>query len=151
MAGRWATKFGRPVKTPFAELTRLTPTAKRVAHARIETPAAIGLPRKRAETIQHVARAVADDGLLLAPGVDPDFARERMLALPGIGEWTAAYVAMRALACPKAFPLGALGLIKAMGMQRRAEIAARTQQWSLWRGYAAMHLWKSLALQHSAR
>ncbi|MFT5450383.1 MAG: AraC family transcriptional regulator of adaptative response / DNA-3-methyladenine glycosylase II [Gammaproteobacteria bacterium] len=151
LAGRWAAKFGRSVQTPFDELTVLTPTAGRVARARIETLAALGLPLKRAETIQHVARAVADDGLLLVPGIDPDITHKRMLALPGIGEWTASYVAMRALAWPDAFPFGDLGLIKAIGMKRPAEIAARARQWSPWRGYAAMHLWKSLALARNAQ
>jgi len=145
LAGRMAEAFGDPVSTPWPELTRLSPDLERIARARVGRIARIGMPGKRAETIRHVARAVCSNELALAPGSDPEVVRERLLAVPGIGEWTASYVAMRALAWPDALPLGDLGIKKALGLTRAADIVARTEAWRPWRAYGAIYLWLSLS------
>lgn len=144
LAGRAAHAFGDAVSTPFAGLTRLSPTPQRLARARVATIAKLGMPGRRAETIRHVARAVVSGDVVLAPGADPEAVGERLEAIPGIGPWTASYVAMRALAWPDAFPHGDLGIHKALGLTRRADIEARTAAWRPWRGYAAIYLWLSL-------
>ena len=145
LAGRFADSFGSEIDTPFDALARTTPSAERIADAKLSKIQAQGLPRKRAETIQAAARAVAENKLLLEPGADPELSRQTLVAIPGIGEWTADYVAMRALDWPDAFPSGDLGVKKALGLSKRKDIIARSQQWQPWRAYATMHLWLSLA------
>jgi AraC family transcriptional regulator of adaptative response / DNA-3-methyladenine glycosylase II len=82
---------------------------------------------------------------LLDPGADIDAALARLKALPGIGDWTAQYVAMRALSWPDAFPSTDLGIRKALGTDNDRRILEHAESWRPWRGYAAMHLWRSLA------
>jgi AraC family transcriptional regulator of adaptative response / DNA-3-methyladenine glycosylase II len=86
-----------------------------------------------------LAAGVADGSLVLDPGADRTQARERLRALPGIGPWTAEYVALRALADPDAWPGTDLVL-------RRAARDLDPDRWRPWRGYAAQHLWTSAAL-----
>lgn len=145
LAGRMAAAFGAPVTTPWPGLTYVSPDVDRISRARVGRIARIGMPGKRAETIRIAAKAVRCGELPLAPGSDPDIVRERLLAIPGIGEWTASYVAMRALAWPDALPLGDLGIKKALGMKSPADITARTESWRPWRAYGAIYLWLSLA------
>jgi AraC family transcriptional regulator of adaptative response / DNA-3-methyladenine glycosylase II len=114
------------------------PSAEAVAEADV---AAIGMPSARAEAIRALARAVADGRLVLEPGADPDATREALLALPGVGAWTADYIGMRALRQPDAFPSGDLGLRRALGIDAR-ELARRAEAWRPWRAYAAMLLWQ---------
>ena len=117
----------------------------RIAAASVDQIAQIGMPGKRAQTIRTVARAAADGELALAPGSDPAVVRAQLIAVPGIGEWTASYVAMRALAWPDALPLGDLGIKKALGLTRPGDITARTQAWRPWRAYGAIYCWLGLA------
>ncbi|MFT4563769.1 MAG: AraC family transcriptional regulator of adaptative response / DNA-3-methyladenine glycosylase II, partial [Gammaproteobacteria bacterium] len=145
LAGRMAAEFGDPITTPWPELTHLSPDVGRIGRADIGRIAKIGMPGKRAETIRLVARAMSAGDLVLAPGTDPDVARDTLIAFPGIGEWTASYVAMRALAWPDALPLGDLGIKKALNLTRAADILARTEAWRPWRAYAAIYLWLSLS------
>ncbi|MBM4383185.1 MAG: DNA-3-methyladenine glycosylase 2 family protein [Deltaproteobacteria bacterium] len=144
-AARLADRFGEALETPHAELSRLTPTAARIAGARVDSIAGIGLTRARAETLRAAARACADGALDLAPGADPERVREALLALPGIGPWTADYVLMRAVAWPDAFPHGDLGLRKALRIDDARAVLERSEAWRPWRSYAALHLWSSLA------
>jgi AraC family transcriptional regulator of adaptative response / DNA-3-methyladenine glycosylase II len=92
-----------------------------------------------------VSRAMAKNPDLLEPGADIEAALNRLKALPGIGEWTAQYVAMRALSWPDAFPSTDLGIRKALGTDDDRRILAHAESWRPWRGYAAMHLWRTLA------
>ncbi|MEK6210584.1 MAG: DNA-3-methyladenine glycosylase 2 [Pseudomonadota bacterium] len=144
LAARFAAAFGEPVDIPFPELRLLMPTAQRVASA---TPAAltkIGVTSARARTLTNVARAMAANPNLLDPGADVEAAIARLKSLPGIGEWTAQYLAMRAFAWPDAFPATDLGIRKALGTDDERKILARAEAWRPWRGYAAMHLWRTL-------
>jgi AraC family transcriptional regulator of adaptative response / DNA-3-methyladenine glycosylase II len=144
-AARLAARFGEAIETPFEGLSRLTPRATRIASARIDAIAASGLTRARAESLRAAARACADGTLDLAPGADPERVREALLALPGVGPWTADYVLMRAVAWPDAFPHGDLGLRRALGGVDARTVLARAEAWRPWRAYGALHLWSSLA------
>jgi|GEM_PF-3115728 len=105
---------------------------------------ALGLTKARTETIRALARTVADGELRLEPGVDVDETIQSLQALPGIGAWTAHYIAMRALGYPDAFPYADLGLMKALGLRKPRDMLAAAEPWRPWRAYAAHHLWASL-------
>ena len=145
LAGRLAGAFGTPVTAASAGLTHLFPTPDVLADADLGR---IGIPRARAATIRALAAAVVDGTLRLDTALDLDDAIARLVAIPGIGEWTAHYIAMRALGEADAFPASDLGLRRALG-NGAGPLAARDVQrmaeaWRPWRAYAAMHLWATL-------
>ncbi|HEY4258992.1 MAG TPA: AlkA N-terminal domain-containing protein, partial [Schlesneria sp.] len=144
IAGRLASRFGRPCETPYDSLTTAFPVPEVLAAASIIELKALGLTTRRAETIKGFANAVASGHIRLEPGADPDRIRSAMLALPGIGSWTAEYLLMRAVGWPDAFPATDLGLIKASGLSPAA-LRIRAENWRPWRSYAAALLWQSLA------
>jgi AraC family transcriptional regulator, regulatory protein of adaptative response / DNA-3-methyladenine glycosylase II len=149
LAGRLVRLVGEPAPEPSSDgLTHLPVSAERVAGL---TPAAlteIGLTRARAECVIALARAVADGTLPELRGDvgchDHSSFLRRFVELPGIGPWTAEYVAMRALRWPDAFPAGDLGLRKAMGGLTSAKLRDASEPWRPWRAYAAQQLWASL-------
>ena len=145
-AGRLAERYGEPLPAPAGAVTRLFPTAARLARV---DPAELRLPRARAAAIVALARAVAAGELTFEPQGDLDDAVARLTALPGIGEWTAQYIAMRALGEPDAFPAADLGLLAAarawMPDATARRLLARAEAWRPWRAYAAMHLWAQLS------
>ncbi|HZT63654.1 MAG TPA: AlkA N-terminal domain-containing protein [Burkholderiales bacterium] len=144
VAGRFAAAFGDPVATPFDSLTTLFPTAAQVAGLPPGRIARLGMPGARARTVVALARAVADGRLALVPNADIDATLETLRALPGVGEWTAQYIAMRALSWPDAFPHTDLGVMKALGETDARRVLAAGEAWRPWRAYAVMHLWQSL-------
>ncbi len=150
LAGRFATAFGEPLKTPYPTLTMLFPTAEQIAALAPRQIARIGLPAKRACALRAIARALADGDIHLAPDADVEVTLERLRALPGIGEWTAQYLAMRALAWPDAFPHTDYGVKKAMQLDDHKRVLAAADAWRPWRAYATMHLWQSLAKEGAA-
>jgi AraC family transcriptional regulator of adaptative response / DNA-3-methyladenine glycosylase II len=104
----------------------------------------LAFPRARRATVLGLARALADGALSLDPSGDPEQARAELLALPGIGPWTAEIVAMRALGDPDAFPatdLGVVQLAKSLGLPGGAGLVAHAERWRPWRAYAVQHLW----------
>lgn len=142
--GRFAAKFGEAIETPHADLRYLSPPAERIADAGLQTLIDLGLTQRRAQTIKAVAGAHADGSLRLEAGAAQDEMLARFLALPGIGDWTANYVAMRALRMADAFPHGDLALCKALGGVRPREALAMSEAWRPWRAYAALYLWHGL-------
>lgn len=102
----------------------------------------IGLTGARAETIRALARAVCDGRVNFESVSDSETLLNRLCEIPGIGKWTAQYVAMRALGEPDAFPSGDLGLMRAMALETSRELEHRAEAWRPWRAYAAMYLWK---------
>jgi AraC family transcriptional regulator of adaptative response / DNA-3-methyladenine glycosylase II len=144
VAGRFAAALGEQLETPFATLTTVFPTAERVAGTTVGRIARLGMPGARARTILALARAVADGRIALVPNADIDATLEQLRALPGVGEWTAQYIAMRALAWPDAFPHTDLGVMKALGTKDARRVLAAGEAWRPWRAYAVMHLWNSL-------
>jgi AraC family transcriptional regulator of adaptative response / DNA-3-methyladenine glycosylase II len=145
IAGRFAATFGEQVEMPWPELRLLMPTAQRVAKVTPAALAKIGLTSARARTLLGVSRAMVQNPKLLEPGADVEAAISRLKELPGIGEWTAQYLAMRAFSWPDAFPATDLGIRKALGIDDERKILAHAEIWRPWRGYAAMHLWRTLA------
>lgn len=145
IACRYAEALGAKIETPFAELTRLTPQAAQVAHASPDDIAHLGIIRTRAACILALAQAFHSGALQLEPGADPEHAIARLVALPGIGPWTAHYIAMRALRWPDAFPKEDIVVRNNLGgvSARRAE--EMSQPWRPWRAYAVMHLWNTPA------
>ena len=124
-------------------LSHLFPSPVRVADADI---AALGMPGARALAVTSLARAIAADPALFSRGASLDEAIAKLRALPGIGEWTAQYIAMRELREPDAFPAADIGLMRAMAggdgiRPSPAELLARAEAWRPWRAYAALHLW----------
>lgn len=144
LAGRFAQRCGEVIETPLACLTRLAPTAESLSTSRSATLAGLGLPSARAESLRNLARVVARREIDLEPGVDPAAIVARLAELPGIGPWTAEYIAMRALRWPDAFPAGDLGLKKASRLKSAKALEKAAEGWRPWRSYAAMHLWESL-------
>jgi AraC family transcriptional regulator of adaptative response / DNA-3-methyladenine glycosylase II len=144
IAGRFAAALGDPVDTPFDALTTVFPTAPRVAGTAPGLIAGLGMPEARARTVVALARAVAAGDLVLTPHTDIEATLERLRALPGVGEWTAQYIAMRALAWPDAFPHTDLGVMKALGEKNARRVLEAGEVWRPWRAYAVMHLWNSL-------
>jgi len=144
LAGRLVARFGRPLPEPDAELTALFPYPATLADAPLES---IGLPRQRATAIRALAGALATGTLDLDAPADPAAAREQLLELPGVGPWTAEYVALRALGEPDAFPSSDLGLRKALASGSTPlatrELERAAEAWRPWRSYAAMALWTS--------
>jgi len=145
VAGRFAAAFGDALETPFDAISRIFPSAEKIADLPYGHIARLGMPGARARTVLALARGVADRSLDLMPNADIDATLDKLRALPGIGEWTAQYIAMRALAWPDAFPHTDLGVMKALGETDPKRVLAAGEAWRPWRAYAVMHLWQSLA------
>ena len=139
LAGRIVKRFGQTVPGA-ADLTHLFPPPEVLADANL---ASVGLPKKRAETIRSLARAVSDGEITFDASRELDDFVGHFCEIPGIGKWTAQYVAMRALAEPDAFPSGDLGLMHALNLKNPRELERRSEAWRPWRAYAAMYLWKT--------
>jgi 3-methyladenine DNA glycosylase/8-oxoguanine DNA glycosylase len=137
-----------PGTRPDAPVLRAFPLPGEVAAAGGERLRALGLTRAKAAALAGAARAVADGALDLGalPGLPAAEAQAALLALPGVGPWTASYIRMRALGDRDAFPAADLGVIKALarrGVPRR-RIETVAERWRPWRAYATLHLWESL-------
>jgi AraC family transcriptional regulator of adaptative response / DNA-3-methyladenine glycosylase II len=165
LAGRIAARYGEKIPAPKSrdslvgphlmqadknrEINKpsrvlVFPRAKRLARARFN---GMGLVQSRIDTIRRVAQAVCEGSLNFEQAQSPDEFYGSLVAIKGIGDWTAQYVAMRALKNPDAFPAADLGLLKAVGESGTAgvkNLRNRAQAWSPWRSYAAMLLWTSL-------
>ncbi|HEV3308331.1 MAG TPA: AlkA N-terminal domain-containing protein [Candidatus Sulfotelmatobacter sp.] len=137
LASRLAKTFGQPFP-PASGITHIFPEPRALADAKI---ASIGLPAARAETIRALARAVCDGGINFDGVFDSGDFLARLCEIPGIGNWTAQYIAMRALGEPDAFPSTDLGLLRALHITSPRELERRAEAWRPWRAYAAVHLW----------
>jgi AraC family transcriptional regulator of adaptative response / DNA-3-methyladenine glycosylase II len=153
LAGRLVERFGARVVTARAGLTHTFPEPAVLADVDL---ASIGLPRARAETIRAIAVAMKSGALALDASRALEETIARLVALPGVGPWTAHYIAMRACGEPDAFPASDLGLRKAIDSKGESagvlrarrpidatarELEGRAEAWRPWRAYAAMHLW----------
>jgi AraC family transcriptional regulator of adaptative response / DNA-3-methyladenine glycosylase II len=145
LAGRFAAAFGESIDTPHPALTHLTPTAERIAGANVDEVAALGIVGARAASIIELAREVASGRLKLEAGADAVATIEQLIAIPGIGRWTAHYVAMRALRWPDAFPKEDAVLRKRLGGVTATRAEELSHSWRPWRSYATLHLWHQSA------
>jgi AraC family transcriptional regulator, regulatory protein of adaptative response / DNA-3-methyladenine glycosylase II len=145
IAGRLAARVGEPLRTPHPGLTRLFPSAAAIAGAPAEALARLGVPARRAATLRTIADAVASGRLSLDGAAEPAKLVEEVTALPGVGRWTAQYLAMRGLGWPDAFPEDDLGLRRALGDVSSATARLIAECWRPWRAYGATHLWTERA------
>jgi AraC family transcriptional regulator, regulatory protein of adaptative response / DNA-3-methyladenine glycosylase II len=145
LAGRLVARFGEKLQDPDPILTHVFPEPGVLADVDLSI---LGMPKSRAKTLSAVAAAVVADPQIFAAGRSLEEAVAQLRALPGIGEWTAQYIAMRQLREPDAFPAADIGLMRAMvnseGVRPSAnQLLAHAEQWRPWRAYAAQHLWAS--------
>jgi AraC family transcriptional regulator of adaptative response / DNA-3-methyladenine glycosylase II len=141
LAGRLVARLGDANPGAPAGLDRVVPSPARILDGGTAEVAAIGLPAQRARTIIALAEAVTSGAIELAIGGDPEPTIAALCALPGIGPWTASYIAMRALAWPDAFLGGDLIVRRALGVTTARAAEARAERWRPWRAYAVLHLW----------
>ena len=139
IAGRFAATFGEAIETPHAALTHFSPTALRVASATVDEIASLGIIQTRARSILAIATEMESGRLVLEPGAHPDAVIAQLVALPGIGPWTAHYIAMRALRWADAWPTGDIALRNALGYVTSKRADELSQPWRPWRSYATLH------------
>ena len=149
LAGRYVDAFGERLDTPHHSLTHVAPTAHRVAGLTVDDIATLGIIQSRARSIIMLADEIASGRLTLDAGADPESTMARLTAIPGIGKWTAHYIAMRALRWPDAFPKEDVVLRNKLGGVSAARAEELSQPWRPWRSYATLHLWHG-AVQHRA-
>ena len=142
LAGRFVEAFGEPIETPYPALSRLCPTPQRIAAVDVSDLAKLGIIQTRARSIIALAGEVTSGRLKLEAGAHPDAMMKQLVALPGIGAWTASYIAMRALRWPDAFPKEDIALRNNLGGVTAAQAEALSQAWRPWRSYATLHLWQ---------
>lgn len=147
LAGRLADRYGEPldIHPAIGSLSRVFPTPTRLATARITN---LGITTRRVETIRQLAKATERGEIAFDSALEPADFCKKLRTVPGIGEWTAQYVAMRVLKDPDAFPTSDLGLLNAIEPGKKVatkSLAQRAESWRPWRAYAAMHLWNLLA------
>lgn len=145
LAGKLVAQYGTPLSSALPGLTHAFPRASVLAGADL---AALGMPKSRGRTLSGVAQALLDDPRLFEPGREGGVAR--LLALYGIGDWTAQYIALRQLREMDGFPNGDVGLINALAALEGGPVTARqllqrAEGWRPYRGYAAQVLWTSLS------
>ena len=145
---RIAHTFGQAIVTPYPQLSRLFPTPQALAHATPDALGALGIVKQRQAAIIALSQSVDGGRLNLNTPANALATIEQLKTLPGIGDWTAQYIAMRALRWPDAFPAGDVALHNALGVRgdkhpaRSAEAAS--QAWRPWRSYAVLRAWHSL-------
>ncbi|VVQ14810.1 putative bifunctional transcriptional activator/DNA repair enzyme AlkA [Pseudomonas fluorescens] len=145
LAGKLVAQYGALLDSGVPGLTHVFPEAAVLAAADL---AALGMPKSRGRTLSGVAQALLDEPSLFEPNREGGVAR--LLALHGIGEWTAQYIALRQLRDMDGFPTGDVGLLRALevleGERPTArELSLRAEAWRPYRGYAAQLLWTSLS------
>ncbi|RST50979.1 DNA-3-methyladenine glycosylase 2 family protein [Variovorax sp. MHTC-1] len=144
MGTRLVQAFGAPVATPVAGLDRLFPTPAAIAAASGDALGQLGIVRQRQAALSALAREVQAGRLALHAGADVPATLAALQALPGIGDWTAQYIAMRALRWPDAFPAGDVALQKALRVSSARAATEASQAWRPWRSYAVLRAWHSL-------
>ncbi len=154
LAQRLVHRFGAPLATPWPALDRLFPAPAVLAAAEGDALGQLGIVRQRQAAIVAIARAVHEGRLHLHAGADIPATVATLKELPGIGDWTAHYIAMRALRWPDAFPAGDVALHKALGLQEAKhparEAEAASEAWRPWRSYAVIRAWSALPARPSS-
>ncbi|WP_239647572.1 AlkA N-terminal domain-containing protein [Nocardiopsis baichengensis] len=137
-AGRIAERYGKPLAAPSGGLVRAFPRPEALAAA---DPADLPMPRSRGRAVVALSEAMASGAIDLGPGADREEAAARLLAVRGIGPWTADYIRMRALGDPDVFLIGDLGVRRALERLGGVPGADAQRAWSPYRSYATHHLW----------
>jgi len=144
LAGRVAALAGHPVDTPWPEIRQRFPLAAEFLTLDVESLGEQGLNRRSVAALKEIATALVGGQLDLDRGADPATARQILINIHGIGEWTFSYIALRALGWPDAFLAGDLGIRKALGGTEPRATEALAERWRPWRGYAVLHLWRTI-------
>jgi AraC family transcriptional regulator of adaptative response / DNA-3-methyladenine glycosylase II len=151
LAQRLVRRFGTPIETPDPG-SRACSRARRAGAAEGDALGQLGIVKQRQAAIVAIARAVAEGRCTCMPAPTCRRRWSCSRTLPGIGDWTAQYIAMRALRWPDAFPAGDVALHKALGVQHlkqpAREAEAASQAWKPWRSYAVIRAWSALAATH---
>jgi len=132
--------LGEPIETGVATLTRLAPTAARIADAGALHLSRLGVAPRLADAITAIAAAVVDGTLVLEPGSDVVTTCAALMDIGGIGKSLATAIAMRTLLWPDSFPVADRALERAAGASSASDLRARAEKWRPWRAYAALHL-----------
>ena len=144
-AARLVTAYGRPINDPAGALTHTFPSVEELAEI---DPVHLAVPKARQRTLSGLLAGLADGTVVLDSGSDWESARKQLLALPGIGPWTAEVISMRGLGDPDAFPASDLGLrmaAKQLGLPTdERTLLEHSARWRPWRSYAVQHLWTTL-------
>lgn len=143
LAGRLVHAYGAAVATPWPGLSRRFPGAATVAQLPPEALSRIGILPARARSILALAQALDDGRLRLQPEGDPAPQLALLRELPGIGDWTAQYLAMRCLSWPDAFPHTDLIIRRAFPGMTPSQVLRAAEAWRPWRSYACLHLWRA--------
>ncbi len=145
VAGKLVHAAGKELPTPDSGVTHLFPTPAALTALAAHDPGAFAMPAARRQALAALAEAVQAGDIVIDPGADPSELRRALVALPGLGPWTAEYVALRALRDPDAFMPTDLGIRRAaasLGLpEDPASLTALTEAWRPWRSYAMAHLW----------
>jgi AraC family transcriptional regulator of adaptative response / DNA-3-methyladenine glycosylase II len=148
LAQRLVARWGEALHTPIAGLNRLFPSPESLAQASGDALGALGLTRQKQAAIQGLAQLLHSGQLRLEPGADVAATLATLQTVPGVGDWTAQYIAMRALGWPDALPASDAALHRALGLQGQARAAQATQAvaqaWQPWRSYGVVRAWASL-------
>lgn len=147
LATRLVNAYGTPIQTDIAGLTHVFPTPEQIIH--LDSPVAdhltaLGITRPRANTITSLAQALVDGKITLGLHADPELEIKKLLAIAGIGNWTAQYIAMRTMGWSDAFLETDAGVKKALAEYTPSERLALAEAWRPWRSYATVNLWNSL-------
>lgn len=140
---RFAQAFGEYIETPFPELDRLTPLPADVSKMTVNDIAELGIISARAKCIIALAEAYSTGNLILDGGMNPELAMQKLEQLPGIGPWTAHYIAMRALRWPDAFVKEDIVVRKNLGGISAKQAEQLSQAWRPWCSYATLHIWNN--------
>jgi AraC family transcriptional regulator of adaptative response / DNA-3-methyladenine glycosylase II len=148
LARRVVERFGPPVVTPWDDVNIAFPAPELIAETPIERIAELGIIRTRANAIVEIAKAWPELSERMHGATSPEPFTEALCELPGIGPWTAHYIAMRAMSWPDAFPPNDVAVLKAMkhlfNTQSQREADVQAAAWRPWRAYAVLRLWNSL-------
>jgi AraC family transcriptional regulator, regulatory protein of adaptative response / DNA-3-methyladenine glycosylase II len=144
LVSRLVERFGTPIDTPHADLSRCFPDAATIVQASAEAIGTLGIVRQRVGALQALAREVHAGRIALHRGAPLQATQDALRELPGIGEWTVQLISMRALAWPDAFPATDIGVLNALGTRDAKVVALQSEAWRPWRSYAVMRLWQSL-------
>ena len=153
LATRLVHTLGQPIQapTPYPALTHVFPSAEKLARTSANQLGELGIVKQRQAAILTLAQALVSGSISLRPGGDVAATTAALQELPGIGPWTASYIAMRALRWPDAFPAGDVSLQSALGVRQHktpaAEAERLSQAWRPWRSYAVVRAWQSLKPQ----
>jgi AraC family transcriptional regulator of adaptative response / DNA-3-methyladenine glycosylase II len=151
IACRLVETFCEPIATPYEGLNYLTPSPAKISKASVNDLAKHGIVGARCKSILTLAQAHVSGDLSLDSGAhhNPTATIERLAELPGIGPWTAHYIAMRALRWPDAFPKEDIAVLNNLGGVSAKQAEQISQAWRPWRSYAVLHLWRHGAASKS--